>query len=152
MATSTNYGWSEPDNTSLVKDGAQAIRTLGNAIDTTMATKAVAANPVINSAFQVWQRSTSVAVPASSQVYTADRWNLANGANAMVVARQSTNDTTNLPNIQYCAKETQERQVQMEVLLLIHLKQLIQFLLLVKLLLLVFMPEQEQTIRLPQML
>jgi hypothetical protein len=104
MATSTNYGWSEPDNTSLVKDGAQAIRTLGNAIDTTMATKAVAANPVINSAFQVWQRSTSVAVPASSQVYTADRWNLANGANAMVVARQSTNDTTNLPNIQYCAR------------------------------------------------
>jgi hypothetical protein len=61
-------------------------------------------NPVINSAFQVWQRGTSVAVSASSQVYTADRWNLANGANAMVVARQSTNDTTNLPNIQYCAR------------------------------------------------
>lgn len=38
MATSPIYGWSEPDNTSLVKDGAQAIRTLGNAIDTTMAT------------------------------------------------------------------------------------------------------------------
>lgn len=33
MATSTNFGWTMPDNTSLVKDGASAIRTLGNAID-----------------------------------------------------------------------------------------------------------------------
>jgi hypothetical protein len=38
MATSPNYGWLEPDNTDLVKNGALAIRTLGNAIDTTMAT------------------------------------------------------------------------------------------------------------------
>jgi hypothetical protein len=36
MATSTNYGWSEPDDSSLVKDGAQAIRTLGDAIDTSL--------------------------------------------------------------------------------------------------------------------
>jgi hypothetical protein len=36
MATSPNYGWSEPDNTSFVKDGALAMRTLGNAIDTTV--------------------------------------------------------------------------------------------------------------------
>lgn len=36
MATSTYYGWSEPDNTSFVKDGALAMRTLGNAIDTTV--------------------------------------------------------------------------------------------------------------------
>lgn len=36
MATSTYYGWTEPDNTSFVKDGALAMRTLGNAIDTTV--------------------------------------------------------------------------------------------------------------------
>jgi hypothetical protein len=30
------FGWSEPDDTDLVKDGAAAIRTLGNAIDTSM--------------------------------------------------------------------------------------------------------------------
>jgi hypothetical protein len=36
MATSPNYGWSEPDDTSFVKNGAQAMRTLGNAIDTTV--------------------------------------------------------------------------------------------------------------------
>jgi hypothetical protein len=36
MATTTNYGWSTPDNTALVKDGASAIRTLGSSIDTTV--------------------------------------------------------------------------------------------------------------------
>ena len=36
MATSPLFGWQEPDDTSLVKDGAAAIRTLGNAIDTSM--------------------------------------------------------------------------------------------------------------------
>jgi hypothetical protein len=36
MATTTNNGWSTPDDTALVKDGASAIRTLGTAIDTTL--------------------------------------------------------------------------------------------------------------------
>lgn len=35
MATTTNYGWTTPDDTALVKDGAAAIRSLGSAIDTT---------------------------------------------------------------------------------------------------------------------
>ena len=38
MATSPIYSWPEPDNTDLVKNGALAIRTMGNAIDTTMGT------------------------------------------------------------------------------------------------------------------
>lgn len=37
MATTTNFGWSTPDDTALVKDGAAAIRTLGSSIDTSMA-------------------------------------------------------------------------------------------------------------------
>jgi hypothetical protein len=36
MATSPLFGWEEPDDVDLVKDGAAAIRTLGNAIDTSM--------------------------------------------------------------------------------------------------------------------
>ena len=36
MATTTYFGWSTPDNTALVKDGASAIRTLGSAIDSSM--------------------------------------------------------------------------------------------------------------------
>jgi hypothetical protein len=35
MATTTNYGWTTPDDTALVKDGAAAIRSLGTSIDTT---------------------------------------------------------------------------------------------------------------------
>jgi hypothetical protein len=35
MATTTNYGWTTPNDTDLVKDGAAAIRTLGSSIDTT---------------------------------------------------------------------------------------------------------------------
>ena len=34
MATTTNFGWETPDDTDLVKDGALAMRTLGNSIDT----------------------------------------------------------------------------------------------------------------------
>jgi hypothetical protein len=35
MATTTNYGWTTPNDTDLVKDGAAAIRTLGSSVDTT---------------------------------------------------------------------------------------------------------------------
>jgi hypothetical protein len=35
MPTTTNYSWTTPADTDLVKDGASAIRTLGTAIDTT---------------------------------------------------------------------------------------------------------------------
>jgi hypothetical protein len=37
MASTTNFGWSTPDDSALVKDGASAIRTLGSSIDSTMA-------------------------------------------------------------------------------------------------------------------
>jgi hypothetical protein len=35
--TTTNYGWSIPSDTDLVKDGAAAMRTLGNSIDSSFA-------------------------------------------------------------------------------------------------------------------
>jgi hypothetical protein len=178
MATSPLFGWEEPDDVDLVKDGAAAIRTLGNAIDTSMgdllggttgqvlsknsntnmdftwvtsddanaiqntivdakgdlisatgsdvpARLAVGANgetlvadsststglrytagnpisnPVINSAFQIAQRGTSFST--ASAAYTLDRW-YALAASAGTVSRQVTGDTTNLPNIQYCAR------------------------------------------------
>jgi hypothetical protein len=63
-------------------------------------------NPVLNSAMQVWQRGTSVSVAASTATtYTADRWLSYTAANqATTVSRQATNDSTNLPFIQYCAR------------------------------------------------
>ena len=68
--------------------------------------QAAGKNPVLNSNFSVWQRGTSIAIAASASGYSADRWCAASqGANgAMTVSRQATSDTTNLPNIQYCAR------------------------------------------------
>jgi len=63
----------------------------------------VISNPVINSCMDVWQRGTSV-TNASSTVYTADRWVTVAGAVTFTIARQATSDTTNLPNVQYCAR------------------------------------------------
>lgn len=69
------------------------------------ATKAAGKNAVINGAMEVWQRGTSISLAASTPAYTTDRWYLNIGANqASTVSRQATGDTTNLPNIQYCAR------------------------------------------------
>jgi len=38
MATTSIFGWTTPDDTALVKDGASAIRTLGSSIDTSTGT------------------------------------------------------------------------------------------------------------------
>jgi hypothetical protein len=63
--------------------------------------QAAGKNAVINGGMDIWQRGTSVA--SSTGVYTADRW-LNYFAATGTVTRQATNDTTNLPNIQYCAR------------------------------------------------
>jgi hypothetical protein len=58
-------------------------------------------NPVLNSAFQVWQRGTSITNGGTA--YGPDRWQAYGSGNA-TVSRQVTGDSTNLPNIQYCAR------------------------------------------------
>jgi hypothetical protein len=71
MATTTNYSWSTPDDTALVKDGAAAIRTLGSSIDTT--TKAL--NPSttlgdITYASATANTNTRLPIGASGRVLT----------------------------------------------------------------------------------
>jgi hypothetical protein len=62
-------------------------------------------NAIINSAFDVWQRGTSLASTAAYNYYTADRYPFNFGTNTTAtISRQLTNDTTNLPFIQYCAR------------------------------------------------
>ena len=76
MALSPNYGWAEPDNSSLVKNGAQDIRALGDAIDTSLWNVGfgqAAKNKMINGDFGIWQRGTSFSNPANG-AYTADRY------------------------------------------------------------------------------
>jgi hypothetical protein len=62
-------------------------------------------NGVLNSAMQIWQRGTSI-TGTTAGTYSADRWFTYRGASTAgyTTTRQATNDTTNLPNIQYCAR------------------------------------------------
>jgi hypothetical protein len=61
-------------------------------------------NGVINGAMDIWQRGTTATISATT--YAADRWICFRGGYAagMTVSRQLVNDSTNLPNIQYCAR------------------------------------------------
>ena len=75
MATSPNYAWAEPDNSSLVKNGASDIRTLGDAIDTSVWNVGfgqAGKNKIINGDMGVWQRGTSITLTDNG--YGADRY------------------------------------------------------------------------------
>ena len=63
-----------------------------------------ASQPVLNSAFQVWQRGTTFTASSVTTGYTADRWLGYRSVAGGTISRQTTSDTTNLPNIQYCAR------------------------------------------------
>lgn len=102
--TTTNYGFDVPTSSDLVKNGATAISTLGQDIDTFLF-RPFTRNGVLNSSMNIWQRGTSIAVAASSNPYTCDRWKMSLGSGASyTVSRQATGDTTNLPFIQYAAR------------------------------------------------
>jgi len=77
----------------------RVVSTLG---DSSIAGK----NYLLNGAFDVWTRGTSISLAASANAFTADKWYASSqGANtAITISRQTTGDTTNLPNIQYCAR------------------------------------------------
>ena len=64
-------------------------------------------NPVLNSSMSIWQRgTTSTSIATSGTFFLADRWQAVRGGFAAggSVSRQITNDTTNLPFIQYCQR------------------------------------------------
>jgi len=90
MATSTNYGWAEPDNSSLVKNGASDIRTLGNAIDTSVWNSGygqAGKNKILNGDFTFNQRAfTSNTTTAA---YNFDRWLQQNSGGTFTVTPQS---------------------------------------------------------------
>jgi hypothetical protein len=64
----------------------------------------VQANPIINSSLQVWQRGTSFTNGNGTNIYGPDRWHIYSTTTGRTWSRQATNDTTNLPNIQYCVR------------------------------------------------
>lgn len=84
---------------------------LSNAAGTSFAYSATpsASNPILNSSMQIFQRSstpTTGITVTSGNAYTLDRWNswTWTGGGSVTTSRQVTGDTTNLPNIQYCAR------------------------------------------------
>jgi hypothetical protein len=75
MALSPNYGWAEPDNSSLVKNGATDIRALGDAIDTSLWNVGfgqAGKNKIINGDFNINQRSFTSST--TDGAYGFDRW------------------------------------------------------------------------------
>lgn len=96
MPTTTNYGWTTPADTDLVKDGASAIRTLGTAIDTTVFNNASAgiAKTIVDAKGDIIAATAAdtvarLAVGANDTILTADsstatglKWAAAGGAGA----------------------------------------------------------------------
>ena len=79
MATTTNYSWTTPDDTALVKDGAAAIRSLGTAIDSTVFTNAgnAIAKTIVDAKGDIIAATAAdtvsrLAVGANDTVLTAD--------------------------------------------------------------------------------
>jgi hypothetical protein len=106
MATTTNYGWTTPDDTALVKDGAAAIRTLGSSVDTT--TKAL--NPSTTLGDIEYRSSTAntntrVGIGTTGQVLAVSggvpAWTTLSSASALTFitgASFSTVTSVSLPN------------------------------------------------------
>jgi hypothetical protein len=116
MATTTNYSWSTPDDTALVKDGAAAIRSLGTAIDTTVFTNAGAAiaktlidaegDLIVGDAADAVQR---LALGSNAQVLTVDtavdgkiKWATpAAGGKVLQVVSATTSTSTTISSTSY---------------------------------------------------
>ena len=75
MATTTNYSWTTPDNSGLVKNGASDIRTLGSAVDTSLWNVGfgqAGKNKIINGDFRINQRAFTSTT--TSATYGFDRF------------------------------------------------------------------------------
>jgi hypothetical protein len=48
MASTPEYGWPTPNDSDYVKDGAEAMRNLGDAIDSTVYAQSLIVNAIIN--------------------------------------------------------------------------------------------------------
>jgi hypothetical protein len=99
MATTTNYSWSTPDDTALVKDGAAAIRTLGSSIDTT--TKAL--NPSTTLGDIEYRSSTAntntrLGIGSNGQVLTISggvpAWGTTSGGLSLITRTSFSNQAT----------------------------------------------------------
>jgi len=90
MALSPQYGWAEPDNSSLVKNGAADIRTLGDAIDTSLWNVGfgqAGKNKIINGDFRINQRNYTTGTTNGD--YVCDRSRMFNGDGTVTATYQT---------------------------------------------------------------
>jgi hypothetical protein len=66
MPTTTNNGWTIPADTDLVKNGALAIRTLGNAIDTTLGVYVASSPGLVKLSTQTFTTASTVSFAANT--------------------------------------------------------------------------------------
>lgn len=85
MPTTTNNGWTTPADTDLVKNGALAIRTLGNAIDTTLGVYSAPGLSFINST-TVGTSVSSFSLPANTFTTTYDNYRVIFDGSTMTAA------------------------------------------------------------------
>lgn len=89
-STTTNYGWTVPTSSDLVKNGATAISTVGQSVDTFLF-RPFSKNVLINGGYDIWQRSTSYALTSTGGAYgAADRWSNSQDGTAAGTASQIT--------------------------------------------------------------
>ena len=72
MATTTNFGWTTPDDTALGKDGASAIRSLGSSVDSAVGQLTLNAQTGTTYTFVLTDNRNKLitASNASAQTYT----------------------------------------------------------------------------------
>ena len=99
------FGYSTaPARLAVGNDGEQIVADSAASTGLRYSATPSASNPVLNSAFQVFQRGTSTAISANTMTYVADRWNTNIPNTGITMSQQVTGDTTNLPSIQYCLR------------------------------------------------
>jgi hypothetical protein len=89
MATTTFYSWTTPDNSGLVKNGAQDIRTLGSSVDTSLWNVGygqAGKNKIINGDFSINQRNFS---SETLSQYCFDRWSFAQAGATLTCSAQT---------------------------------------------------------------
>jgi hypothetical protein len=98
MATTTNFGFETPDDTDLVKDGALAMRTLGNNIDARFGNVTTYPNQIVNVVSGV-----SRPLPYAFNAQTGTSASIAGGGTGTVVFTLPAGRFTQSPIVTYAS-------------------------------------------------